>query len=112
MEQEIIPTSKRRKIEETVVNILKNADLETATEYSVRSAAAHQLSTDLSDLAHKCLVRQALESFLLSTAKTMLDDVNSNNACKVSVQQKNKDDQELPSCSTGRVICKVSWIWI
>ncbi|XP_027158853.1 uncharacterized protein LOC113760471 [Coffea eugenioides] len=108
MEQEIIPTSKRRKIEETVVNILKNADLETATEYSVRSAAAHQLSTDLSDLAHKCLVRQALESFLLSTATTMLDDVNSNNARKVSVPQKNKDDQELPSCSTGRVICKLS----
>lgn len=38
----------------------------------------------------------------------MLDGVSSSNASKVSVPQKNKDDQELSGCSTGRVICKLS----
>lgn len=114
-QEEIIPnsstsTSKRRKIEETVINILKNADLETATEYSVRAETARQLNTDLSDFADKCLIRQVLESFLLSTAATTpleSDDVNINNTHNVSASEKN---QESSINTNGRIICKVSWI--
>lgn len=102
---EEIPISKRRKIEETVINILKNSDLETATEFSIRAAAAQQLSIDLSDLPHKCLVRQVLESFLLSTAP-LHDDANTTN--KETQFLLRDDHHQLLSNNNGRVICKVS----
>ncbi|KAL3536699.1 hypothetical protein ACH5RR_000065 [Cinchona calisaya] len=101
--EEISSSSKRRKIEETVIKILKSADLETATEYSVRAAAAHQLSADLSDLSHKFLVRQVLESFLLSTTAT----TTAENTKEETVAAAVRDDQQVCS-DKGRVICELS----
>ncbi|CAI9101108.1 OLC1v1038362C1 [Oldenlandia corymbosa var. corymbosa] len=90
--EESIPDSKRRRIEETVVNILKESDLETATEHSVRAAASQLLGSDLSDGPDKWVVRRVIESFLLSTAADMV--------------------ALLPPASSGisdgRVICKLS----
>lgn len=58
----------QRKIEETVVDILKNADIEEATEFSVRVAASERLGIDLSDPQRKQLVRTVVESYLLAVA--------------------------------------------
>ncbi|KAK2971709.1 hypothetical protein RJ640_004003 [Escallonia rubra] len=55
-----------RKIEETVIEVLRDADLETATEHGVRAAAADRLGFSLSELCHKQLVRRVVESYLLS----------------------------------------------
>ncbi|KAL2893266.1 RNA polymerase II transcriptional coactivator KELP [Bienertia sinuspersici] len=57
------------KIQITVTDILKSSDLNTTTEEQVRELAAQKLGIDLSDLPHKVLVRQVVESFLLSTAE-------------------------------------------
>ncbi|KAL4562612.1 hypothetical protein LXL04_026640 [Taraxacum kok-saghyz] len=56
------------KLEETVIQILKSADLEIATELVVRREAERLLGVDLSDIASKRLVRRVVESFLLSTS--------------------------------------------
>ncbi|KAK3036056.1 hypothetical protein RJ639_029809 [Escallonia herrerae] len=55
-----------RKIEETVIEVLRDADLEKATEHGVRAAAADRLGFSLSELCHKQLVRRVVESYLLS----------------------------------------------
>lgn len=58
----------RRKIEETVMAILRLADMEAMTEFKLRSEASEKLGFDLSDIDSKKLVRSVLESFLLSDA--------------------------------------------
>lgn len=93
---EEIPSSKRRKIEETVLNILKDADLETATESSVRTTASQQLDTDFSDLASKIFIRQVVESFLLSNAPSTTTPDHAGNNNKVSVPE----DTKAPSTTT------------
>lgn len=93
---EEIPSSKRRKIEETVLNILKDADLETATESSVRTTASQQLDTDFSDLASKIFIRQVVESFLLSNAPSTTTPDHAGNNNKVSVPEETK----APSTTT------------
>ncbi|KAK8711358.1 hypothetical protein V6N13_146642 [Hibiscus sabdariffa] len=64
MEQET-----RQKIEETVKDILSKADMEEMTEFKVRVTASERLGIDLSDLSHKKLIRELVESFLLSTVE-------------------------------------------
>ncbi|GKU87926.1 hypothetical protein SLEP1_g2253 [Rubroshorea leprosula] len=58
-----------RKIEETVKEILRTADMEEMTEFKVRAAASERLGIDLSDMEHRRFVRGVVESFLLSTAE-------------------------------------------
>ncbi|XP_072966823.1 RNA polymerase II transcriptional coactivator KELP-like [Typha angustifolia] len=59
-------TEMQRRIEATVVEILKEADMEAATEYKVRTMAAEKLGIDLSLPERKRFVRGVVESFLLS----------------------------------------------
>ncbi|XP_028770270.1 uncharacterized protein LOC114727722 [Neltuma alba] len=59
----------RQKIEETVLDILKNANIDEATEFTIRLAASERLGMDLSDLEHKLLVRGIVESYLLAIAE-------------------------------------------
>ncbi|XP_058100470.1 RNA polymerase II transcriptional coactivator KELP [Magnolia sinica] len=54
------------QIETTVIEILKNADMEEMTEFKVRSAAAEKLGLDLSTTEYKRFVRRVVESFLLA----------------------------------------------
>ncbi|KAK6137059.1 hypothetical protein DH2020_029198 [Rehmannia glutinosa] len=69
---EDLSASKRRKIEDTVLQILKATDLDTATEFSVRAAAEQRLGLGLSDLTHRRLVQHLIRSFLLSSAAAIL----------------------------------------
>ncbi|KAM6583858.1 hypothetical protein CsatB_010860 [Cannabis sativa] len=86
-----------RKIEETVVDILRNTSLEEMTEYKVRVAASERLGIDLSGAEYKKLVRIAVETFLVSAAE----------------QEEQEKEKEKSNCKEvtergDRFICKLS----
>ncbi|MED6125295.1 hypothetical protein PIB30_118820 [Stylosanthes scabra] len=58
----------RRKIEDMVMDLLKQSNIEETTEFSIRVAASERLGIDLSDPHRKQLVRNVVESYLLSFA--------------------------------------------
>ncbi|XP_019158388.1 PREDICTED: uncharacterized protein LOC109155106 [Ipomoea nil] len=118
MDEEQLPEPKRRKIEDTVIDILTTADLETATELSVRTDAAVRLGCDLSTLPHKRLIRDTIESFLLSSAtsaahpKELLRNNNETDN-QENDQGRQVDIDAAPDPDTadgiGQVICKLTW---
>ncbi|XVF73015.1 hypothetical protein PTKIN_Ptkin12aG0167700 [Pterospermum kingtungense] len=67
-----------QKIEETVKDILSKADMNEMTEFKVRVTASERLGIDLSDVGHKKLIREVVESFLLSTAEENGDGMEPN----------------------------------
>ncbi|PON36485.1 RNA polymerase II transcriptional coactivator KELP [Parasponia andersonii] len=78
-----------RKIEETVVEILKKTNLEEATEFKVRVAASELLGIDLSERAeYKTLVRSTVDKFLVSEEQLVLEKRNNEGGdrfiCKLS----------------------------
>ncbi|KAK3165212.1 hypothetical protein QOZ80_1AG0030330 [Eleusine coracana subsp. coracana] len=56
----------KKKVEATVLEILRGADMESVTEYKVRSAAADRLGIDLSVPDRKLFVRGVVENYLRS----------------------------------------------
>ncbi|CAK9143149.1 unnamed protein product [Ilex paraguariensis] len=60
MDQEI-----QKKIEETVLDVLKKSDMNETTEYNVRKMASEKLGLDLSQPDRKRFVRQVVESYLI-----------------------------------------------
>ncbi|PSS11640.1 RNA polymerase II transcriptional coactivator KELP like [Actinidia chinensis var. chinensis] len=93
-----------KKIEETVIAILKEADLEEATEYKVRAAAAVRLGVDLSGLDHKWLVRRVVESYLLSLDERKPDKAQEQTEEVVPEPETKRE----PRIVGSRVICKLS----
>lgn len=97
------------KLEETVIRILKGADLEITNELVVRREAERLLGVDLSDIASKRIVGRVVESFLLSTSP--IDEVQegTEHVEEVQVDKPPVDNQKDASDDGGgRVICKVS----
>lgn len=64
----------KHTVEVAVTEILRSSDIDSITEAQVRAMAAAKLGLDLDDLPYKILVREIIESFLLSTAPAE-DDV-------------------------------------
>nr|XP_043622041.1 uncharacterized protein LOC122593670 [Erigeron canadensis]XP_043622042.1 uncharacterized protein LOC122593670 [Erigeron canadensis] len=96
------------KLEQTLTGILKSADLETATELSVRKEAENLLGIELSDLDSKRLVRQTVESFLLSNfpADEVIeerDDVGELQKDKSPVFNGTNGSED----AGGRIICRL-----
>ncbi|KAJ4952579.1 hypothetical protein NE237_029411 [Protea cynaroides] len=56
----------QRKVEETVLEILRNANMDEMTEFKVRTMTSEKLGFDLSGPEPKRFVRKVVESFLLS----------------------------------------------
>ncbi|KAL6618734.1 hypothetical protein ACP70R_033873 [Stipagrostis hirtigluma subsp. patula] len=56
----------KKKVEATVLEILRASDMESVTEYKVRAAAAERLGIDLSVPDRKLFVRGVVESYLRS----------------------------------------------
>ncbi|XP_047967779.1 RNA polymerase II transcriptional coactivator KELP-like isoform X1 [Salvia hispanica] len=54
----------RNKIEETVLEILKNSNMDETTEFKIRKSASEKLGMDLSDPTRKKLVRGIVETYL------------------------------------------------
>lgn len=125
MGEECFNASKRRKIEDTVLQILKASDLETITEFGVRSAAAVRLGFELSGLNNRLLVRQLVDSFLLSTAAGILRSnsvirINDGNSTDKNAdyhveqrrqQQQSGNDAVSEANYDGKIICKVRYIF-
>ena len=59
----------RRRIEENVIEVLKKSSMEDTTEFKVRSQVEERLGIDLSNKQCKLLVRNVVESFLLSMSE-------------------------------------------
>ncbi|GAB4844608.1 hypothetical protein Ancab_038008 [Ancistrocladus abbreviatus] len=74
----------QRRIEETVLEILKNVDMDSVTELNVRAMAAERLSMDLSDLPYKKFIRHLIDSFLLSIHDDDPDDKESGGALRAN----------------------------
>ena len=56
----------KKKVEVTVLEILRGSDMESVTEYKVRKAAADRLGIDLSIPDRKLFVRGVVEEYLRS----------------------------------------------
>ncbi|XP_022886971.1 RNA polymerase II transcriptional coactivator KELP-like [Olea europaea var. sylvestris] len=54
----------QQKVEETVLEILKNSNMEETTEYKIRKSASEKLQMNLSDPTWKKFVRQVVELYL------------------------------------------------
>ncbi|GFQ06879.1 RNA polymerase ii transcriptional coactivator kelp [Phtheirospermum japonicum] len=99
---ELLNSSKRRKIEDTILQILSASDLETATVFSVRAAAEERLGLCLSSLPHRRLVQQLTDSFLLATPGAALDTPpprRDNDGDNNNIENRDYD---------GKIICKLS----
>ncbi|KAL6575625.1 hypothetical protein OROHE_001002 [Orobanche hederae] len=103
MDEEDLNASKRRKIEDTVSQILGASNLEVATELSVRAAAEERLGLSLSGLSHRRLVQQLVDSFLLSTARAALGT----SSPRRNNHGNGNSDVESGDYN-GKVICKLS----
>ncbi|WOL03029.1 RNA polymerase II transcriptional coactivator KELP [Canna indica] len=75
----------KQKIEETVLEILRDADMTATTEYKVRTTASERLGIDLSRPDCKLFVRSVVESFLIAQ--------NNEDAAATSNPQK---EEEIP----------------
>lgn len=111
----------RRKIEETVLDILRKANVEEMTEFEVRLAASKRLGIDLFEPQRKLLVRSVVENFLLLT---MEDEEggggdgkqahsNVREETKEVVQEEEEEEQDTrlkKEVNDGgdRVVCKVT----
>ncbi|XP_023539029.1 uncharacterized protein LOC111799782 [Cucurbita pepo subsp. pepo] len=102
----------RRRIEETVIDLLKISNMEEMTEYKIRAEAEKQLGMDLSDIQCKCLVRNVVEDFLHSF--TERDDKGKEGEPGPSDRYENKaTEQEIVrkkeiNADVDRVICQLS----
>ncbi|KAI4355245.1 hypothetical protein L6164_004038 [Bauhinia variegata] len=105
----------RRKIEETVTDILKNSNIEEVTEFMVRVAASERLGIDLSDSEHKQFVRKVVESYLLALAEE--DENQRENPSELNVPEDGREVmQEVQEVKlkrelkddTDRIICQLS----
>lgn len=110
----------RRKIEETVLDILRKANVEEMTEFEVRLAASKRLGIDLLETERKGLVRSVVENFLLSTMEDEGEgggegkqaDSNVREETKEVVQEEEEEQEtRLKKEVNGggdRVVCKVT----
>jgi hypothetical protein len=109
----------RRKIEETVLDVLRKANVEEMTEFEVRLAASKRLGIDLLETERKGLVRSVVENFLLSTmedeegaGERKEADSNLHEETKEVVQEEEEEqDTRLKKGVTDggdRVVCKVT----
>ncbi|CAN1157159.1 RNA polymerase II transcriptional coactivator KELP [Linum perenne] len=103
MEPEILS-----KIRSTVVDILKDADMNTATEFKVRVLASMRLGMDLSDIEHKKFVRGVVESYLLKSTDDAAAGIEGK-AVEAEVQRETAEKKEVEVDNYGnRYLCKLS----
>ncbi|XP_068316148.1 retrovirus-related Pol polyprotein from transposon TNT 1-94 [Pyrus communis] len=97
----------RRKIEETVLCILKKTNLEEMTEFKVREMTSEQLGIELSDTEYKSFVRSVIESFLMSATEPEGNAEQEPMETNVREEQGARLKKEA-SEDGGRLICKLS----
>ncbi|KAL8536391.1 hypothetical protein ACS0TY_011852 [Phlomoides rotata] len=88
-------TETRNKIEETVLEILKNSNMDEATEHKIRKAASEKLGMDLSDPTRKKFVRQVVESYLTEQQAKAEQEV------EVEEEEEEEEEEEGSSKKRG-----------
>lgn len=96
----------RRKIEDTVLDILRKTNLEEMTEFKVREVTSERLGIDLSDTEHKSFVRSVIERFLLSAPEPEVNAREELMETNVQEEQGTRSKKEVNE-DGHRVICKV-----
>ncbi|KAH7578060.1 hypothetical protein JRO89_XS01G0335700 [Xanthoceras sorbifolium] len=98
----------QQKIEQTVIEILKEADMEKMTEFKVRTMASKRVGIDLSDIDQKKFIRGVVESFLLST----FEETGDGKEADANVQGETRDQRvnikKEFNCDGDRIICQLS----
>lgn len=101
----------QRKIKETVIDILRHANLDEITEFKVRATATERLDFDMSHIEHRKFIRSVVESFLLSTMDEEGKEANGNvgENTKEALQEEHEEvlTKKVVGTDSNRVICKV-----
>ncbi|KAF8380032.1 hypothetical protein HHK36_027502 [Tetracentron sinense] len=104
----------QRKIEETVIEVLKTADIDEMTEFKVRNMAAEKLRIDLSGPELKQFVRNVVETFLLSTEEERVKSAAADEGELKEIEEEEEDDRK-PSIAAKEfdddgdlIICRIS----
>lgn len=82
----------KEKVEETVVEILRNADMLKMSEYDVRTLAGEKLGIDLSEPSRKKFVRQVVEGFLQEQQQQQQNDATGGG--EVDQEEEEQDEEE------------------
>ncbi|XP_038878142.1 uncharacterized protein LOC120070296 [Benincasa hispida] len=99
------------KIEETVIDVLKKSNMEETTEFKVRGQVEERLGIDLSNREYKLLVRNVVESFLLSMSEKVCMGKEDEPGPSVRYENKPMDQEIAPkefNDDGDLVICRLS----
>ncbi|XP_057802489.1 RNA polymerase II transcriptional coactivator KELP [Salvia miltiorrhiza] len=96
----------RNKIEETVLEILKNSNMDETTEFKIRKSASEKLGMDLSDPARKKLVREVVESYL-TEQQAKAEEEEEAEAEEEEDGGRNKGEKEYDD-EGGLIVCRLS----
>lgn len=84
-----------------MIDVLKKSNMEDTTEYKVRGQVEERLGIDLSNRQYKLLVRNVVESFLLSMSERVcMGKEDENKAVEQEIVPKKEinDDGDLVIC--------------
>ncbi|TVU03290.1 hypothetical protein EJB05_51183 [Eragrostis curvula] len=84
----------KKKVEVTVLEILRGADMDSVTEYKVRSAAADRLGIDLSVPDRKLFVRGVVENYLRSLPSEEEEQQQDSAGGEGKDKQEEEDEEE------------------
>ncbi|KAG2591108.1 RNA polymerase II transcriptional coactivator KELP-like [Panicum virgatum] len=84
----------KKKVEATVLEILRGSDMDSVTEYKVRSAAADRLGIDLSVPERKLFVRGVVEGYLTSLSSQEVEEEQQQGDAGEEAKGGEKEDEE------------------
>jgi len=84
----------KKKVEATVLEILRGSDMDSVTEYKVRSAAADRLGIDLSAPERKLFVRGVVEGYLTSLSSQEVEEEQQQGGAGEEAKGDEKEDEE------------------
>lgn len=109
-------TETRNKIEETVLEILRNSNMDETTEFKIRKAASEKLGMDLSEPTRKKFVREVVESYLKEQqAKAEEEEEEKQQKEDDAEEQEDDDDNRKKGGKEyddegGLIVCRVSFL--
>ncbi|CDP12179.1 unnamed protein product [Coffea canephora] len=87
-----------KRIEETVLEILRNSNMDEATEYMIRQSASEKLGLDLSYPPRKKFVRQVVNSYLTEqNAKAAAEHQQQQNDAEEEEEEEDDDEEDEDS---------------
>ncbi|GAA0168776.1 general transcription factor [Lithospermum erythrorhizon] len=96
-----------KQISETVIEILKNSDMDKVTEYMVRKSASEKLDMDLSDPTRKKFVRSVVEEYLAGLEEGGGGEEEDDGDGKLKGEDEGEGDVELDD-EGNPIICRLS----